>query len=65
MARTILITKHFPVLDKYGYNSSGEKELLVDYAFNEDTDEPVIVPCQHPETMGGKYDIGIGEWYLP
>ena len=64
MATTILITKMFPILDKDGF-ATGKKELLIDYALNEKTLKPVVVPCVHPSELGGRFDVELGEWYLP
>ena len=64
MASTILITKMFPILDKDGF-ATGKKELLIDYALNEKTLKPVVVPCVHPSELGGRFDVEFGVWYLP
>ena len=63
MATTILITKMFAVLDKNGF-STGKTELLVDYALDEETLKPVVVPCVHPSELGGIFDVELGEWHL-
>ena len=63
MASTILITKMFPILDKDGF-VTGKKELLIDYALNEKTLKPVVVPCVHPSELGGIFDVELGEWRL-
>ena len=59
MASTILITKMFPILDKDGF-ATGKKELLIDYALNEKTLKPVVVPCVHPSELGGRFDVELG-----
>jgi len=64
MARIILITGTFRAKDSDGYQT-GRKEFVVDHAFNEDTDEPVIVPCEHPRNLGGIFDPQLGEWVIP
>lgn len=64
MAPTILIAKMFPILDKNGF-STGKTKFLVDYAFDEETLKPVVVPCVQPSELGGIFDVELGEWYLP
>ena len=53
----------FAVLDKNGF-STGKTELLVDYALDEKTLKPVVVPCVHPSELGGIFDVELGEWRL-
>ena len=63
MGRTICITNIFDVRDNQGI-PTGEKKLLVDYAFDEDTGQAVIVPPEHPSRLGAFYDATIGEYVI-
>lgn len=58
MSRTILICKYFKK------PKSSEKELLVDYAYDELTGESVIVPCSNPKFLGATFDNDLGEYVL-
>jgi len=63
MSRIILITGKFPITDAQGF-PTGKTQILVDYAFEEDTLKPIIVPPDHPLNLGAKLDPKIGEWVL-
>lgn len=63
MSRIILITGKFPITDAQGF-PTGRTELLVNYAFEEDTHKPIIVPPEHPLNLGAKLDRTINEWVL-
>ena len=62
MSRLILITDWFDKYDRNGYKT-GDKELLVSYAVNEDTGETVVVP-NDPITWfdGAKIDTQLNEY---
>jgi len=59
----ICITNMFPVVDRRG-NDTGRKELLVDYAVDDDTGRVVIVPNLPPAQLGCKWSPEYGEWVL-
>ncbi len=62
MGRIILICDNYPI-----YNNgvrSDKKELLVTYAFHEDTNEPCIVQNVHPQELGSKFDCDLNEWVI-
>ena len=58
MSRIILICKNFkkPL--------SSEKELLVDFAYDELTGQSVVVPCSNPTFLGATFDNDLGEYVL-
>jgi hypothetical protein len=58
MSRTILICKHFKK------PKSSEKELLVDFAYDELTGQSVVVPCSNPTFLGATFDKELGEYVL-
>lgn len=60
----ICVTAWFDKYDKFGYRT-GEKEFLVSHGVDSETDENIILPFQHPEEIGAKYNYDIGEWVLP
>ncbi|MEN6379129.1 MAG: hypothetical protein ABFD15_06080 [Methanofastidiosum sp.] len=57
MSRIIVIVNDFKEKDEH-YNK------LINYAFNEDTLEAVILPSVHPSQIGAKFDRDIGEYIL-
>ena len=59
----LCVTGWFPVYGDDGHYT-GREEFVVSHGINMDTDETVILPCEHPEILGAKYDIDIGEWIL-
>lgn len=65
MSRIICIAKSFPKVYHGTDIPTGETELLTDYAFDEDTGKVVIVPPEHPRTLGAVFDHEIGEWVIP
>lgn len=58
----ILVCKMFKV--KINGKYSEREELLVDYAFDEETGQAVIVPCSSPSSLGGVWCSDINEWVL-
>lgn len=52
------------ICNKFKNEDTGKEEFLVDYAFDADTMKPVIVPCDHPSLLGGRYSSIIGEWVI-
>ncbi len=58
MPRAILICK------KFKKPFSSEKELLVDYAYDELTGQSVVVPCSNPTFLGATFDDELGEYVL-
>lgn len=42
---------------------TGKKETLANRAYNIDTGEPVIVPCDTPRALGARWDNNLG-WVL-
>ncbi len=59
----ICVTGWFPVY-KDGH-PTGDKEFLVSHGIDTETDKLVILPCQPPNQLGAKFNIELGEWYLP
>ena len=59
----ICITNYFDKLDAQGCHT-GKKELLVDFAFDQDTLKQVVVPCVRPEQIGAKFNTDISEWVI-
>lgn len=55
----VLITKEFIVNEK-----TEDTEILVDYALDMDSLQPVIVPNDKPENLGARFSTLIGEWIL-
>lgn len=64
MSRLILITDWFDKYDRNGYRT-GEKELLVSYAVDEDSGETVVAP-NNPITWfdGAMIDTKLNEYVL-
>jgi hypothetical protein len=58
MSRIILIYK------KFKKPFSSEKELLVDYAYDEVTGQSVVFPCSNPTFLGATFDNELGEYVL-
>lgn len=64
MSRLILITDWFDKYDRTGYRT-GEKEMLVSHAINEDTGDIVVVPNDPIGYFNGaKIDIELNEYVL-
>lgn len=40
------------------------KELLASHGINADTDEVVVLPVEHPESLGAQFDPNIGEYVI-
>lgn len=59
----ICICNWFPVPDRYGL-PTGRKELLVDYAVDEDTGQSIVLPNEHPSKLGARFHAVLGEWVL-
>jgi hypothetical protein len=59
----LLITKYFETLDTYGF-PTGEKELLVDYGIDLETDQTIVLPNIHPKEIGGEFDKTYNEYIL-
>jgi hypothetical protein len=59
----ILITGNFPVYDHQGY-ATGKTEFVVSHGIDVETGKTVILPNDHPRTLGGKFDYDIGEWVI-
>lgn len=62
MGRIICITGWFDIF-KDGH-PTGQKEFTVSHGIDEDTDKHVILPCEHPKTLGATYDDTIKEWVI-
>ena len=63
MSRIICITGWFKKYDKYGFPTS-DKEFLVSHGINEDDDSIVVLPNEHPECLGAKFDKTLGEYVI-
>lgn len=60
----LLITGNFPIYDNFGIDT-GETEFVVSHGVNYYTGVVVILPCEHPATLGAYYDRTFGEWIIP
>ena len=61
---TILcVTGWFDVYGKDGL-ATGDREFVVSHGVNLLTGRDVVLPCEHPSTLGAKKDEATGEWYL-
>lgn len=44
---------------------TGVISLIVSHGYDTDTDKNIIMSQQHPRSLGGIFDMTIGEWVLP
>jgi hypothetical protein len=59
----LIITKYFETLDIYGF-PTGNKELLVDYGIDLETDQNVVLPNISPKEIGAVFDETYNEYIL-
>lgn len=59
----VCITGTFPVCDNEGH-TTGKTEFVVSHGYNTETDKKVILPNEHPRSLGAVFDNQIGEWVL-
>lgn len=58
----ICICGHFDIYDNKGVKT-GRKEFVVSHGID-DNGKLVILPQEHPESLGAKYDADIGEYVI-
>jgi hypothetical protein len=59
----ICVTGWFKKYDRDGVYT-GKREFVVSHGIDFETDEHVILPCEHPDVLGAKYDTEIGEYVI-
>ena len=57
----ILVCGDFPI---YEHGVKVGSEFVASHGVDSITLENVIVPQEHPESLGAKFDRNIGEWVL-
>lgn len=62
MSRIICICGNFDIY-KNGYKT-GQTEFVVSHGIDEETDKTVILPPEHPLTLGAVYDYNLCEWVI-
>ena len=58
----ICITGEFDIV-RNGY-PTGKKEFYVSHGINAETGEKVILPNEHPRSIGAIFDVEMEEWIL-
>ena len=51
-------------LDRYKGGIKVDREFVVSHGINPETDEMVILPCEHPSRLGAVFNNEIGEYVI-
>lgn len=63
MSRVIVIAGHFDVIERG--RPTGRKEFVASHGIDESTGRNVVLPSEHPSSLGAKWDDQLQHWVIP